>query len=275
MEKLAYPLIVSDFDGTLLRTDHKISETTLSEIERYKLDGGRFALCTGRTLSSALLVAKELGLKGLLACFQGSVVADIESGELIVDGGLSAEGAIRICRFLEKMGVHFHVYGTYQYYSNKNDELLRSYESVVKVNAVIIDEEPLSSFVERTQMRVRKILVLMAPEDRERIYQVLAKQFGGEFYVTYSAAVLVEITDASYSKATALEKIAEHYGVPVEKTISVGDSLNDLPMIQRAGLGIAVKNADNDLKAAAKKVCEYTNDEDAIGEIIRRFAYNH
>ena len=275
MEKLAYPLIVSDFDGTLLRTDYKIADNTLAEIERYKADGGHFALCTGRTLSSALLIAKDLGLTGLLACFQGSVVADIQSGELVVDGGLSSADAARICRLLEEMKLHFHVYDTYEYYSNADDEWLRHYESVVKVKARVIDNEPLSTFVERTMMPVRKVLVLVDPEKREGVYKAIAQRFGQEFYVTYSAAFLVEITNASYSKATALERIAEHYGVSVEKTISVGDSLNDLPMIQRAGLGIAVKNADKALKAAAKVVCDYTNDEDAIGEIIRRYAYKN
>ena len=275
MEKLAYPLIVTDFDGTLLRTDYKIADCTLAQIERYKADGGHFALCTGRTLSSALLIAKELGLTGLLACFQGSVVADIQSGELVVDGGLMPLDAARICRLLEEMGLHFHVYDTYEYYSNANDEWLRHYESVVKVKARVIDNEPLSAFVERTKMPVRKVLVLVDPEKREGVYKAIAQRFGQEFYVTYSAAFLVEITNASYSKATALERIAKHYGVPVEKTISVGDSLNDLPMIECAGLGIAVKNADNALKAAANMVCEYTNDEDALGEIIRRYAYKN
>ena len=52
-------------------------EQALAEIERYKADGGHFALCTGRTLSSALLIAKDLGLTGLLACFQGSVAKEL------------------------------------------------------------------------------------------------------------------------------------------------------------------------------------------------------
>ena len=69
-----------------------------------------------------------------------------------------------------------------------------------------------------------------------------------------------------------MEKIASYYGVSSQNTIAVGDSLNDLPMIQHAGLGIAVKNADDTLKSNAKLVCDFSNNENAIGEIIRRYA---
>lgn len=272
MKSIRYPLLVSDFDGTLLRSDETISEETLLAIEEYKAQGGHFALCTGRTISSALLVAKKLGLKGLLSSFQGSIVADIESGELLVDGCLPTDGAIEICRYMEELGLHIHVYDTYDYYSNMDDEWLAYYQRVSGVNGIVVDDLPLSKFIETKPMKIRKVLTLVAPSEKERVYQLLNKRFGEEYYVTYSAACLVEISSRIYSKATALEKIAQHYGVSVEETIAVGDSLNDLPMIARAGLGIAVQNADDRLKQEAKLVLAYSNDENAIGQIIKDYA---
>ena len=76
----------------------------------------------------------------------------------------------------------------------------------------------------------------------------------------------------SYSKGTALKLLAEHYGVPLEKTIAIGDQRNDIPMIEAAGLGFAVKNADEELKKVAL-VCEYTNEESAVAKIIKQYAY--
>ena len=271
MQTEKYSLIVSDFDGTLLRSDEKIADETLSAIDSFRSKGGNFALCTGRTLASSLPIAKRLGLTGLVACFQGSVVADIETGDLVVDGCIPKAGALEICRFMEELNVHYHVYDTYEYYSNLQDEWLTHYERIVGVKAVVVDKEPLSSFVEKTNLRVRKLLVLLAPEDRARVYEALNKRFGGEYYVTYSATFLVEVTNRDYSKATALEKIAEYYGVPIEKTVAVGDSMNDLPMIRRAGLGIAVKNAETALKEQADVAFDYSNDENAIGKIIEKY----
>lgn len=273
MRSIQYPLIVSDFDGTLLRTDEKIAKETLDAIEEYRSAGGHFALCTGRTVPSAMPIAKKLGLSGLLSCFQGSVVVDIESGELVVDGCLPHDGAVEICQALEELGVHIHVYDTNEYYSNMDDEWLTHYQRISGVNAIVVDNEPLSQFLKRSNIRVRKLLVLLDPKDRERVYTILFKRFGEEYYVTYSAAFLVEVTNRAYSKATALKRIAQYYNVPIERTIAVGDSLNDLPMIAGAGLGIAVKNAEEALKKQAKVVLEYTNDENAIGKIINRYGF--
>lgn len=269
MKKLKYPLIVSDFDGTLLRSDERIADETISAIKAYQNAGGKFALCTGRTLASALPIVRGLGLTGLVACFQGSVVADIESGELVVDGYMERSGAVAVCRAIEEMGLHFHVYDTDEYYSNMDDAWLKHYERIVGVKAVLKEDEPLSAFVDKGAIKVRKILILLPPEERERVYNCLCAEFGEEYYVTYSAAFLVEITNRAYSKATALEKIAQYYSVLPEDTIAVGDSLNDMPMIERAGLGIAVGNAENALKSKANVALAYSNDDDAIGEIIR------
>jgi len=127
--------------------------------------------------------------------------------------------------------------------------------------------------IERKRMHVQKILVLVKQEDKKRVYEVLNEAFGEEFYVTYSAAFLVEITNKKYSKGTALQYIANYYNVPIEKTIAVGDNFNDTPMIFRAGLGIAVANADKRLKQVADVIFESTNDENAIGKIIEKYGF--
>jgi len=275
MQKLGYPLIVSDFDGTLSRTDETIAEETLAAIEEYKNSGGHFALCTGRMLVSILPIARELGLSGLVACFQGSVVADIESGNLVVDGYIPNSGAAEVCRTLEEMHAHVHVYDTECYYSNSDNEYLAHYERIVGVKAIMKTDEPLSVFIENSGIRVRKLLILVDPSERDRIMNVLQEKYGKDYYVTCSAAFLLEVTNRNYSKATALAKIAEYYGLSLQQTIAVGDSLNDLPMIEAAGLGIAVNNAENTLKEKANVTLDASNDEDAIGEIIRKYGFQN
>ena len=121
-------------------------------------------------------------------------------------------------------------------------------------------------------MKIRKVLALMPPEEKKSVYEYLSSKLGEEYYVTYSSVFLVEITNRNYSKATALERIAAYYGTTVEQTIAVGDSLNDLPMIERAGLGVAVKNADSLLHASADLSLAYSNNENAIGRIIDEYA---
>lgn len=272
MKPLKYPLILSDFDGTLLRSDETVSDETIRAINEYRAAGGRFALCTGRMFASALQVAKHLGITGLLACFQGSIVADIESEELIVDAYLDNAGAAQICEFFQDQNQHFHVYDTYEYYSNLDDEWLYHYERIVGAKAIVKSDEPLSAFVEKSEIKVRKIIALVHPEQKEKLYNELQQRFGDRYYVTYSAAFMVEISSKAHSKATALEKIAQYYGLTPEQTIAVGDSMNDLPMIERAGLGVAVNNAEKALKEKADLVLERSNDEDGVADLIRNYA---
>ncbi|MFQ7078864.1 MAG: HAD family hydrolase [Christensenellaceae bacterium] len=80
------------------------------------------------------------------------------------------------------------------------------------------------------------------------------------------------MTSKTFSKGSAVRFMADYYHVPVERTVAVGDSLNDLPMLEAAGLGLAVRNADEMLKDKAISF-EYSNDENAIGRIIERYGF--
>ena len=128
MRKINYGLIISDFDGTLLRSDDTVAPETIRAIEEYIANGGKFGICTGRMLYSILPRANELGLKGLISAFQGSAIADIETQKLIVDAGISPEETFEICKTLEKEDLHIHLYDEKNFYVNKVDEHLRYYE---------------------------------------------------------------------------------------------------------------------------------------------------
>lgn len=272
MKNLKYSLIVSDFDGTLVRSDGTISKETKENIDAFIAAGGKFGLCTGRMLASILPRAKELGLKGLVAAYQGSVIADIESGEVVVDGGLSPEEAIEVCRLLEEDDLHIHVYSLDAFYSNKDDFALKYYERITGVKGTVLSKKA-SEFVAEKGFSVKKVIALVASEDRDRLYRKAQERFGDKYYVTYSSANLVEIASRTYSKGTAVRFMAKHYGVPIEKTIVVGDSLNDQPMLEVAGKGIVVKNAEDVLKERFCSV-DYTNDENAVGQMIMTYAFD-
>ena len=84
--------------------------------------------------------------------------------------------------------------------------------------------------------------------------------------------MLVEISPITDNKGEALKFLAEHYNIPIEKTVAAGDNLNDLPMIKVAGVGVAVDNADHRLKAEADFV-SVSNNEGALAQIIEKFGF--
>lgn len=273
MRKINYPLIVSDFDGTLVKKDGTISEKNRCAIDEYIACGGKFSISTGRMTSGILHRARELGLKGLISCCQGAIIVDIESGKTIMEGRLPLKSTIAACKKMEEMDLHIQVYDSWEYYSNKDDEALKSYERGVGKKAVLVLDKPLSQFVAETSLRSYKVLAMVKHEENEKVLAALtAENFEG-CTTTRSSRSLVEVINQNFSKGTAVQFIAKHYGIPLEKTVAVGDQQNDIPMIEVAGLGIAVQNADEGLKAVADYVTEATFNENAIAEIIHKFGF--
>lgn len=271
MRKIKYSLIVSDFDGTLVGKDGSISPKNRSAIAEYTSAGGKFAISTGRMPSGILPYTKTLGLKGFVCCCQGSIIMDIETQEVLSCGALSADVTEKICWKAEESDLHIHVYDFWDYYSNKDDEALKLYESIVGAKAKLVTDRKMSEFVQEKRLAANKVMVLVERCDRERIFNEFSTQNFPDCDVTTSGRELVEVVNKHYSKGTALAFLARKFDIPLKKTIAVGDQRNDLPMIQTAGLGIAVRNADERLKQAADYVSEYTNEENAIADVIERF----
>ena len=266
-------LIVSDFDGTLVNSQNTISDNVRQAINEYVYCGGIFAVCTGRMLKSILPRVRELGLRGLVVAYQGSVIADIESGKLLRNNSLSVADCIEICTFAEKHNFTCNTYSGEVLYTNipAGNRGLITYETITGVKAVNIDGS-MASFVRENNLACNKITFLVKPHDRERLYKLLQAQFSQKYDVTCSAAVLVEISPKGDDKGKALTFIADYFGIDMSDTVSIGDNLNDLSMIKSASVGVAVGNAVDDLKRVADYVSASNND-DAVAEIIEKFGF--
>ena len=108
------------------------------------------------------------------------------------------------------------------------------------------------------------------PQVLDKVYDKL-DAFKQKLNVIRSNPYQIEITDKFSTKANALLAIAKAYGIDQKDTIAVGDAGNDCSMIQAAGIGIAVKNAEDPAKSVADVVLEYSNEEDAIMHIIKSY----
>ncbi|MBQ8295676.1 MAG: HAD family hydrolase [Clostridia bacterium] len=273
MQKINYPLIVSDFDGTLVNKDGTISEKNQQAIAAYIQAGGIFAISTGRMPKGILSRAQELGLQGMVCCCQGAIIMDIESGKPILEGKISFESTLAACKKMEELGLHIHIYDFWDFYCNMDDDALKLYEYATRSKGQCVLDKSLSQFIEENKFCTYKLLAMVEEKDNAAIFDMLEKAAFEGCEVTKSGTNLVEVINKNYSKGTAVEFLANHYGIPLEKTIGIGDQWNDLPMIQKAGLGVAVNNADQRLKDQADYVCEHTNETGAIWEVIQKFGF--
>lgn len=273
MRNINCKLIVSDFDGTLIDKNHRILPAVRTAINEYVESGGIFAVCTGRMLRSILPLVRELGLKGIVVASQGTIIAEIESGKLIKDGGLKFSEAADICEVFAEMELATNVYCGNTLYTNipKNNKYLKLYESITKIDAEYVDID-LAEFILQKGCKCEKVACLVKPKEQKKLYENIYSRLGTAFDVTCSADCLIEVSPISDNKGEAIKFLAAHYGIPIESTVAVGDNLNDMSMILAAGIGVAVGNAVPELKDAADFI-SVTNNDGAIAQIINKYGF--
>ena len=181
MKKLNCKLIVSDFDGTLANSKNEVTDKVVKAINSYVSDGGIFAVCTGRILPSILPRVRALGLNGLVIACQGSVIADIQTGELLRDISFTNAQTAEICAALEELESNVQIYNNDGFYSSlpADEKHLKLYESIIGVRAEHA-EIPLSGYVLNSSEKFNKVATLCRPEEQEELYSALLKRFGGK-----------------------------------------------------------------------------------------------
>ena len=265
-----YKMVISDFDGTLFRSDYTVSEKSKEIIKRFVDEGGIFVVSTGRSPQAIIPIVREFGLKGVVSCFNGAMIVDVQTGKPVFERSHTVQDTIEICKIAEELGIYAIVLDREQYYAKETNRYLDYYKKATFIE-VVLSHKPLSEFVQEKSIESVKVNFIVEKEQRERLFLEIDARTKGRYYITSSSKHLVEISPKGFNKGTTVSFLSEYYKVPLENIIAVGDSLNDLPMLETAGLGLAVKNAEEVLKNTVK-VYPYTNDEHAVARIIEEYA---
>ena len=218
-KKVAYPLIISDFDGTLVGSDGNIPQANKEAIAEYGKNGGTFVISTGRMHYGILPRVRELGLNGFVSCGHGSLIIDVKSSEIIFSKTIPAQTTARICEKMEELDLHFNVYAQDVFYSNKVSERLRRYENALNVKAVLVQDKPLSRYVRENGICAYNVLAFVTAEDNPWIMEAMSKCVFEGCEITKSSDTLVEAVNASCSKGTALAFLAGGWEYQREKLL--------------------------------------------------------
>lgn len=133
--------------------------------------------------------------------------------------------------------------------------------------------EPLpADYNKLLEQGITKILWYDEPERIDEILGELSEDMFSEVTLCKSQPVFLELFNKNVSKAEAIKKIGEYYGIKQEETIAIGDEINDLSMIEYAGLGVAMGNAKEEVKKIANYITD-SNDEDGVRKVIEVYFY--
>ena len=262
MGKFDGMLICTDLDGTLLRDDKTVSAKNLEAIEYFKSEGGYFTIVTGRMYFFAGGICDIVKPNCPIGCINGGAVYDYSAKKYVWQKELKADAKELVQYIADRVptaGIQLNAFERI-WFCRENGvmEEFRRLTGVPELSAGIWEvDEPLAKVVfgddEDGILRIKELLDGHSRAD--------------EFDFIRSERSLYEILPKGINKGVALEKIAEHLGIDMKKTVAVGDYNNDIGMLKAAGCGVAVANATEDTKNAADYIT-VSNMEDAIAAVI-------
>ena len=265
---MKYKALMVDYDGTLLRSDRTVAKETIDAIKHFRSCGGKVVLCTGRIFNSIKPEAEKLGITGEIYCYQGGALYDVESGTRRNHIPVPQKHLKDICSFFEERDIYFQTYVDDVIFCQKFTEAGNYYYENFCKGARFATNVPLSTYFEKhPDSKSTKILAIVDDERIESLIEELTDRFGGAISAFRSEKGFLEVISARSGKGNALLSYCKQCGITPDEIVAIGDSMNDIPMIKNAGLGIAMGNAREEIKTHADYVCD-TNDNDGVAKVI-------
>ncbi len=263
-----YRLIVLDVDGTLVDRERRISTDTLRALAAAQARGIRVTLATGRMYASARPYADRIHADAPLILYNGARIQDAAGGTIRYSVHLPRTQATRGLRLAQQFDVHANLYLGERIYIDRVNEVSR--ESARKDGVEQVPVGDLVRFLEKQPEDPVKILLIGPGERLEALaaaYRSGAPGGSDLPHLVRSEAAYLEIQPRGITKGAGLTRLCGLLGIPASAAVAFGDNLNDLEMIQAAGLGVAMGNAHSDLKRAARIVAP-NNDQDGVAAVL-------
>lgn len=268
----SYRLIALDLDGTAVEGGQLPNERVRRAVAAAEARGVHVVLATGRPFLSARRYAEAFNLRTPLICFQGALVKEMaERQETLFSEHLPAGPLDEVIALAEAQALELTLYSEERIYYSHTTRPKPFYDLWFGIPG---------GTVPRLHDALREIhvhglvplkgLFIGEPDENDGLVAQLAEGFDGRLSVVRSHDLFVEVTSPNVSKGAALAFVAERFGISREEVIAVGDSGNDVSMVQWAGLGVAMANATPDVHAVADWVAPPVSD-DGVVEIIERF----
>ena len=266
-------MLFLDLDGTLLNDAKQITEGNRAALDQTLERGHDVVITTGRPLSSALIQAHNLGLDRpgcYLIAYNGAVIYDWAKKEQIFNRALSYEAVYKVFDKANAMGLHIQTYDTWKVLveGRCDDAAVRRYCGLIRMDFRVIGDV-------RRDLAEEPVKCLIIDYDCQtellKLQEWIRTHMESEVDCFFSCDQYLEVVPKGMSKGEAVKMLCAVLGVEIENAVAVGDAANDLSMIEAAGIGVAMANGTDQVKAAADYVTTRDNNHDGIAEVVERF----
>ena len=280
-------VIALDLDGTLLDSEKRLSEANREALARAAEKGVLIVPTTGRFFGMMPPAVRDLPFVRYAITINGAQVYDRETDTAIVRDEIPLDMALRVMETLDRYDVIYDCYRqnwgwmtaalqekAADYATNEHYlKMVREFRRPVPELKAYLRETAADGDVQKVMLFARNAKVSGLPSQvLDPIRAELAARFP-EIKVTASTGNNLELNIRSAHKGNALKRFAEHLGFGLANCMAFGDGMNDFTMVEAAGLGIAMANAEPEVKRVAKDVVP-SNDEDGVAKGIDKWIFS-
>ncbi|WP_042461311.1 sugar-phosphatase [Neobacillus dielmonensis] len=264
-----YKLVAIDIDGTLLNDRREITKEVNDAIQAARAKGVRVVICTGRPIGGVRPIIEELKLNDqddYVITFNGALVQNTHTNEVKSQITLTYDDLKDLYELSLKINSPLHFFDTKKIYT-PNREINRYTIHEAYVNRVPLQYLPIEEVP--NDMIIPKVMFIDEPERLNQIMGKIPESVWEKYTLVKSAPFFLEVLDPSVSKGNAVKQLAEKLSIKREEVICIGDGENDLTMIEYAGCGVAMGNAE----AVVKEVAQFhtlSNNENGVAYAIEK-----
>ena len=262
-------LVTIDLDGTLFDNEKKISKENYNAIKKAKENGCYIVIATGRPYNGVIKTLEKLNLTSnndYVILYNGGKIMNVGKNEVIHSTTIDGKYVKELYEYSLKENVFIHAF-------KENEDLITPQknpytlveETINKIDASLFDFNEIND----DELFIKAMLVAK-DEDITRITPLFKKMYEGKYSVLRSSKIFLEFLNPLTNKGTALEFLAKYLNIDIKDTMAIGDADNDIPMIKKAGIGVAMENAFPEVLKEAKFVTK-SNLESGVAFAINKY----
>lgn len=267
---MEYKLLVLDVDGTLVNNKKELSPQTLTTLLKIQHTGVRLVLASGRSPHGLSHLVDKLEMKkwgGYLLPYNGAQIIDTATHEVLFEKRIDPAMFPYLEKKAQKNGFAIFTYHQNQLITThpENNHIL---EEAALNNMEVVAVDNLSEAVDFSPCKC--VLVSDDEDALVSLKELWRKRLAGVLNVYRSESFFLEVAPKFIDKGNTLGVLIEKLGITTEEVMAIGDGRRDFAMLQLAGLGVAMGNAQDSIKACADYITE-SNENDGVALAVQKF----
>lgn len=262
--QIPHKLLALDLDGTTVDDHGEISDATVESLQLAREKGAAICFVTGRSEFEVLSLEHRFPYADYLIVDTGAKITRLDTGKVLLHECVDTHTAEVVIRHFLHLKRLLHIKAGRFWGATLMDETVEAFIKYANYQPVIVREPA------EAPLHAIDSFCVYGYHSRAAMDRLIARE-GLNLYTMHSQPHYYDVLQQGINKWRAVSFLAQSLRIPTEGIIAVGNFSNDVEMIKKSGIGIAVRNASEDAKAAADYITRRSNNRNAVGEVVEKF----